>query len=326
MIHQYNKTFSDTKSLYPRVFSVLRNLPQEVIYSSDYQPELRHPGAILNRATQEIVESMHKVLSVYNQFATPEFFSGKSKPDDYENMLKETVILLGHADSFIDECFIILKCLCPPPAQEQGQNVKFVYEWLKLNGFTCGATFNSYTADIKQYISFFTNRLKHGNQRLDGFLMKSGDIVVPGYYIQEVKGKQLLEIYPKLPSRYHKAVVGFSLNWTLKCLMLAFYEVCDALENTIKQHIKDKHSVKINTRISVVHDKKFKEVIEQLCQVGDFYFPYEYGMKFMRFRDTGDGVHISYPHGDKCPYPGRLELQFTARADGYSNKFPLIEC
>ena len=323
-MNKYTKQFSLAKSLYPKVYSVVKDLPNEYIYNENYSPSLRHPGAILNRATHEIIETFNKSLTSFG-FLTTSDFSQNKVPRELDNILKLMEALFGYFDSFLDECFIILKCLCNPPAIDKGASTKYVHEWLKLNGFSCGANFYSYTSNIQKYINFFSNRLKHANQCFDGFVAKINGLIIPGFYIQEVLGKDFKEFFPKLPNYYTGKVIAFSFNKTLKNLILCFYEICDALEKTIKQHIKEKHGVKFDTKHSVVHDKIFENILDKLSVLGNYYYPYEF-IRFVDIRKSDNIFYVKYPHRDRCPYTGQLHVVSTAKGDGYTKSFPLVYC
>jgi hypothetical protein len=61
MLKKYNKTYNIDKTLLPNIFSLLKAVPEDYLYFKHYSG-VRHPGGILVRATEEIVNSMNKIL------------------------------------------------------------------------------------------------------------------------------------------------------------------------------------------------------------------------------------------------------------------------
>lgn len=322
MLNRYNITYNINKTLFPKVFSIVKALPGNYLYFESYD-KLKHPGSILNRATDEIVRSFNKLLLLYQNLFLVERKNGKvSDKNKLREFLDELQILIGHFDSFQDECYLILKSLCLPPEFDKAPDEKFVHEWLKRNGFSCSSDFIGYTKNIQKYIDLFSNGLKHGNQRFDFISAESEGYRIDGIFIEELKGKEVKGVYPWLPRIMEQATVAFSINYILKVLLICFYEISDGLEKSIRYHINKTHN-DANLKFNIVkYNDNYKKMVLGLADLPNLYYPYEY-KKQPKISRKGDELKISYPHGDRMPYSPKLKVTLMFVADGYTNKFSL---
>jgi len=319
-MNKYQKTFNRNKTLYPNVFSVIKALPDKWVYGDKHTPKLRHPGAILNRATEEIIGSFIKVYKALSDLKIA--VSVTDKQSAVSTLMQETATLFGHFDSFQDECYLILKSLSPVPSPDLAPGEKTVNAWLKRNGYECSSDFLSRTHNIQQLIDCFTNRLKHANQKLEFVSVQAGKISIDGFFIEELKADELCNFYQPLPKKGKTTVLGISFNSMLRILWLSFYELCDAIEKVIKKHIKTLHGEDFTKRDIVKHDQRFLEVTELMVNSKEFFYPYEY-RKYAKISIQGDILSISYPHHCNIPYPGPLQVQSMHGADGYTKTFTL---
>lgn len=315
---RYNRTFNNEKTILPRLFSLFRAIPKKYLYFEKYD-KLRHPGGILERATGEIVKSMNKVLIFLDQIIKSE---KPDKPDKIilQNLLDAQKELIGNFDSFQDSCYLILKGLCPPPKNDNAANDKFVSVWLSKNGFNCSSNFRGRTGNIQKYVDIFSNGLKHGNQKFDYVVAKCNGYYIPGIFIEELKGKDIKNVYRWIPKRMAEASIAFSFNYILKTLVLCFYEICDDLEITIKEHIKSIHqdSIPITKNIIDKHSNDFETMIIGVSNLKNIFYPYEY-KKFTKIVLQGHELRISYPHSDRYPYSSELKATAIYDGDGHSN-------
>lgn len=318
MLQKYNKTFNTKKTLLPSVFSMIKALPDSYVYSKQYD-NMRHPGGILTRATEEIVNSMNNVLSFLRQVENSLQDNNNVIPQE---LLTELQYLVGHYDSFQDECYLVLKGFCPPPSIDHCPDEKFVHNWLKGNGFISGETFVGRTKNIQKYIDMFSNGLKHGNRRFDFVFVKVDGCVISGVFIDELKGETIKEVYPWIGDRMKKATVAFSLSYLMKALMVSYYTICDALEIAIKDQIKSVHGVKWSKKEIQKESDPYGNMIKKVADMPHIFFPYEH-KKSPKVMIRGSEVKISYPHGDKIPYRGSLQASSIHTADGYTRDFAL---
>lgn len=319
-MNRYSKTYHINKTLYPNVFSVIKALPDKWIFCDKHKPELRHPGAILNRATDEIVEYFLRVLKGLDILSA--MTDIKEKGNGAKELLQDMANLFGHFDSFQDECYLILKSLSPVPFPDKAPGEKAASEWLRRNDYNCSSDFLGRTHNIQQLIDCFSNRLKHANQKLDFVTVKAGDIIIDGFFIEELKGKEITKVYQPLPQEQSNATIAISFNSMLKTLLLCFYELCDALEKSIKKHIKILHGEDFTKREIVKHSENYIKVIDLIAEIDEYFYPYEY-KKFPRIIKSGEAYIISYPHSSRIPYTGPLQATSIHTADGYTRAFSL---
>src|SRR4030042_1865437 len=97
-MHKFCKTYNVNQTLYPNLFSILKSLPDKWIFSDKHNPVLKHPGAILNRAANEIVQSFSKVLKALKMISITD--GSNDMIDGTNNLLGEMTNLFGHFDSF----------------------------------------------------------------------------------------------------------------------------------------------------------------------------------------------------------------------------------
>jgi hypothetical protein len=319
-MNKYAKNFNLEKTLYPNLFAVISGLPDEMLFFNNHQPQLRHPGAILNRATEEIEESFLKILTVLTNVHVEA--DSKKLLELRRSVLAEMATLLGHFDSFQDECYLILKTLSPLPVEDKAFGQKYVSIWLKANGYKCADDFLGRTGTIQKLIDCLTNRLKHANQKLEYIEANVHGIKIPGFFIEELKGEELSVIYCSVPKKSWGATVAISFNSFLQLLLLAFYEICDSLEKVIKKHIKMLHKVDFTRRNILKHSDKFYQVVTAIADIPEYFYPYEYA-RFARFLRERNIYKVSYPHNVRVPYLGPLNIESMHSADGYTNTFNL---
>jgi len=319
MLKKYSKTFNSEKTLLPNIFLLIKSLPDQYFYFKRYD-QLRHPGGILTRSTEEITKSMNRVFDFLPE--VNDSIQKEEKNIKAQNLLAEIQYLIGHFDSFQDECYLVLKGLCPLPSEDKCPNEKFVYRWLKGNGFLCGEEFLVRTKNIQKYLDMFSNRLKHGNQCFEFVYVKAEHHYLPGVFIAELKGQEVREVYPWIPISMDKSTIAFSFNYFLKALVLCFYILCDALEDSIKKHLKIIHGNKWSKKEMQKHSDDFYQMILNVSSLPDVFYPYEH-KKTPRIRMHGSDVKISYPLGDKIPYKGQLTASSMHKADGYTRDFSL---
>ena len=204
---------------------------------------------------------------------------------------------MGHFDSFQDECYLVLKTLCPPPSLDNAAGSKFVSEWLTRNGFSCAGDFLGRTGNIQKFIDMFTNGLKHANQRLNLVTGAIDGHRIIGFFIEELRANQVREYYRIAPEDLWNKPVAFSFNKILRELLLAYYQVCDALEFVIKDHIKKVHGIKFTQNIIRKHGTAFGEMLNKISLLEEVFFPYEY-KKFGRIELRASEMKLSYPHSD----------------------------
>ncbi|HOX41183.1 MAG TPA: hypothetical protein PK263_03240 [bacterium] len=319
-MNKYSRTYNIDKTLYPNIFSVLKALPDEYFLGNSHAPSLRHPGGILNRATDEIIESFLSVLQKLDDLRT--ITEPKEKQENVKVLLRDMGGLFGHFDSFQDESYIILKSLSPVPPQDNAVGEKTVYEWLRKNGYTCASDFFGRTGNIQQLIDCFTNRLKHANQKLDYVTASVQGIHIPGFFIDELKGEEVDKIYQPVPPAQFKSTVAISFHAMLKLLLICFYELNDALEKALRKHIKVIHGVDFSKREIVKHNDKFLTVVDAVADMPEHFYPFEY-RKFPRINRDGKTYQFSYPHKARIPYVGQLKVASTHTADGFTKTFNL---
>jgi len=319
-MNKYSKTYNADKTLYPNLFSVLKALPDNYYLGEQHTPHIRHPGGILNRAADEVVDSFIKVFGHLDALSASKDDTEKQKLS--KDLLDDMSNLFGHFDSLQDECYLILRSLCPPPTQDNAIGEKTVREWLRRNDYDCGIDFLGRTGNIQQLIDCFTNKLKHANQNLDFVTASVQEFEIPGFFMDNLKGEEISKIYMHLPQEHHKTCIAISFNAILKLLIICFYEICDALEKSIKKHLKSTHNVKFTKREIVKHTDKFLSLIDSIASMGDIFYPYEY-RKFPRIIKNGTIYQISYPNKTKIPYSAPLQAKAQMKADGYTKKFHL---
>ena len=324
MLKKYSKTFNFDKTLLPSVFSFIKALPEEYLYYNKYE-KIKHPGAILTRAIDEITTSFLKVLNLHDTLAVIDFKNDKKSTNEkgIREMLDAQQELIMHFDSLIDECYLVLKGLCPPPTIDTAIGEKFVSEWIRKNDYTCAGNFLGRIKNIQKFIDMFSNGLKHGNQRLDLVVVNVSGYQMLGFYIDVLKGVDVRNTYQWLSPKMDKFTIAFSFNYILKALLLCLYEICDDLEETIKVHIKEMHGKKLFGKITMIkQNDTHEDMINRIAQLENVFYPYEH-KKFPKISVLGRLAKISYPHGDKIPYTGQLTATSISRADGYTKEFPL---
>lgn len=285
-------------------------------------PPLRHPGAILQRATDELFKTFEEVLHLYDEVMSVKDLKVISRNNKNSDLLKQQEHLFCEMDSFQDECYLMLKSLCPVPATDNAPGKKFVYEWLQKNSYQCGADFLNKGGNTQKFIDEFSNRFKHANQKIDFMCGEIDGIFVLGFFIEEAKGFEVKKAYPIIPDTAKNATIGFSFNRMLKNLLLCFYLICDDMDFVVKRHIKNLHSIKIEKGNVIQHTKRFFDVVKRIADIDDYYFAYEY-YKFPRFKFEKELLTITCPHGDRQPYHGNMKLVSLYNCDGYTKDFPL---
>ena len=319
MLKKYNKTYNIDKTLLPNIFSLLKAVPEDYLYFKHYSG-VRHPGGILVRATEEIVNSMNKILVTLPQVV--EDLKADDRKAKSQELLAELQSLIGHFDSFQDECYLALKGLCAPPETDACAGEIYVHKWLKGNGYACGENFLVRTKNIQKYVDMFSNGLKHGNRRFDFVSVQAGQYFVPGVFIDELKGDQVKERYPWLSDKMLKSTVAFSFNYLLQALTICFYTLCDDLEDSIKTHLKVTKGYKFGKVEKEKHTDAFADMILGVARLPKVFYPYEH-KKAPKVAQSGNSVKVSYPHGDRIPYSGQLQASSVHTADGYTKDFSL---
>ncbi len=320
MLKRYSKIYNANKTLYPNLFSFIKTIPEQWIFNSQHTPQLRHPGAILNRATSELVKSFDRLLIAYTNLLNLGDGDKILNSKESDEILREQEVLFGHFDSFQDECYLILKSLCPLPQNDKSTGRLSAQEWLKQNDYECSANFLCHTTKIQKFIDCFSNRLKHGNQRLDFAIAYADNIIIPGFFIEELKSDEIQSIYKFIPRRDTNVTMAFSFNFTAKVLLLCFYELCDALEKVIKTHIKKVYNEKFDKRDIVKHSEDYLKVINSIVKMDTYLYLYEY-RKFPKFIKSGELYTISYPHNSTIPFSGRFQGKCKWKGDDYTKTF-----
>jgi hypothetical protein len=320
-MNKYSKSFNLSKTFYPNLFSFINAIPDKWIYSAQYQPVLKHPGSVLSKSTEEIVISFNIAISKFDKLLVCN--SSQEQDAISKELIKEMEILIGHFDSFYDECYLILKSLCPTPRPDKAPGEKYVGEWLKRNDYNCSANFFNCSNSIRLFIDLFSNRLKHANQYLNFVKAENKDkVVIPGFFIEELKGNDVMGIYQIVPSDREGCSMAFSFNQMFRMFLLFFYEICDSLETVIKKHIYEVQGEHFSGRKIVKHSEEYLKIIEYIVNLPYLFYPYEY-KKFLKMYLTGNTLVISYPHNSGLPYMLPLTVSTQYRADGYTKTFAL---
>jgi len=218
---KYSKTYRADKTLYPNLFSTIQAIPESFMFYKDY-PSSRHPGAILHRATEEIVTTFLQCFTFYNELVRESDMDSLLKNKKYEEFLRSQENLISQFDSFQDECYLILKMLCPVPKVDKSDGDKFAYSWLKKNNFACVSDLSGRIGYIQKFVDCFSNRIKHSSHRLDFIVAEVDAVLMPGFYVDNLKGRDVEEVYMIIPKKFHKDTVAFFIQYDVTYLLAIF--------------------------------------------------------------------------------------------------------
>jgi|GEM_PF-3905426 len=160
------KTYRDG-NLYPEVFNYLKELPDTILFHSQYTE--RHPFSIYNLSMQRITKAFKSVLNEIDQISKALFDANGNlnyRLDKLPELQKE---LLSAMQSHIDDCYRILKTLHPPATI----NEVFVERWLEKAKHPTYKDFQNNIKDYRNSFSLIVNKIKHNGGQFRPIMMYS---------------------------------------------------------------------------------------------------------------------------------------------------------
>ncbi len=95
MIHKYREVFDPNKTFLPRAFALINALPGKYLFYSSYT-DMRHPGSILERASDEIETQILKVLDLHQVvWQLTDDAALKRTPFELDSGIRDTGLTVG---------------------------------------------------------------------------------------------------------------------------------------------------------------------------------------------------------------------------------------
>jgi hypothetical protein len=231
-------------NLYPEAYNLLKTIPERLLYHVSHGD--RHPFSRYDNSLQKILENYSLVLNEVSAINTALLDSNESLAYDLNKLSKAQEGLLFALLSHFDDCYAVLKSICPP---DTSNTEVFVDRWLKAANHP---TFPSFKTNISVYKDSFdriVNNIKHEGGKLcslvkisrgKGIVQQSSksrifylhsNIRLAGYYLEGMQPDGTIGPHPEI----HPGNVAISLNYDLRYHFANIYRISKRLSEAVRR-------------------------------------------------------------------------------------------
>ncbi|WP_071527216.1 hypothetical protein [Nodosilinea nodulosa] len=332
------KTYRDG-NLLPDVYNCLKHLPDNTSYHQDHNE--RHPFAIYNLSIQKVLQSLDKLLNeagkIYTSLfdATGELNYRLGKLPDLQKDL------LHSLQSYIDDCYRILKVLYPFTPT----NGKFVEGWLEKVKHPAYPSFKAAISDYRNSFAPIVNKIKHNGGQIRPIMMCSKGtgvvlrtpnqgIQIPqqnariiGYFLEGVQPNGRIgpdcDIHPD-------GKTAISLNRDLRYHFANIYRIGHHLRSAVSLSIKSCHGIRLSYPSAVqepVSQYNIESIAEQISKLPILFFQDECTKATPEIRfsrsTTSTELLIDTSGAPPMTWDGEMMIYFELQTDGVSTKYQL---
>lgn len=301
------------KTIYPRIVHHFKAIPDDLLYHENHS--LRHPGAIFNVGFDRVIGSFSGVLTQLKAIK-----SDKENIEYWNNLLQQQKRLFYDLGSFYDDCYLVLKSLCPPSKK----NPKFADKWLKANNYRCGERFYQATKMVQAFWMEIVNRLKHNNANLRGLYGYGNYFIIPGFFVEGISNDGTVGPDEAIHKKYLNKATAFSFNRDLRINFFYLYFVAESLLEVIKGHIKQQANYKFG---NITYDKANDTILDKICaELSDLelkFFPDEMREPYPKITYDRNELAITYSHREGIFRYSNMTVKLMYSGDGYSRSFYL---
>jgi len=287
-----NKSYSINKGLYPRIYYLLEDIPDDYYFGKMHLNRCRPPNIIFSIASHEFLESMFDIIESINTLNIYSRSDHRS-PQTVLNILnKQLPSSIAHLCSFYDELFLILKSI----TYEKNHEKKEAASWLRDNKIYSG---NQIKGSCYSAIAFWydiNNRIKHNNQRFNSVEIIGEEYISHGFYLEGVKedGKPYIDtdVHNKIRNSF-----GVTFQRAICHLFTIYFFIAHKFEKTIINHLKKEYNFKLG--LNYIAPKKSEDRIQKIWEsITNWemrFFPSEYGYSYSKISFNGNSYMIRYP-------------------------------
>ncbi len=261
-------------ALYPNVAELLRALPSDVLFHSEYP--FRHPAAIYLLSLSQLASDFKRLLADYSASRS----SMKRSSELAEQLAQSQRILIYSLREHLDDCQMILMCFIDPTALSlKGKPPDEVLKAASLREqklFWQGV--HNY-ADT--YLMPFVNALKHSQGRFRTVTFECSAVDVrPGFYLGEVDKKSIAQ--PAI--KQHGGNSAFSYARDIRNNMPLVFRAAESLEAAVKAILR-RHNKPLPVALESARLSSglWTEVCKQVADLDKGVFPQEQKQRFVRF-------------------------------------------
>jgi hypothetical protein len=301
----------DDGNLYPEVYNLLRELPNEALNFSLHKE--RHPLAIYNRSLIRLQKSFFNILDILGVLdKDPEKIE-----EQFDRLLEWQKELLYSLQSHMDDCYKILKVTSP---LDDKITTKRTEVWLTKSKHPSYAYFSENIKEYRDHIGLIVNKIKHHQARLRKVTIERG-YNLHGYYIEGTDLSREGEIMSCPDREIHPNSTAFSFSRDLCYHFYKIYEISFYLKKSLIKAFKNLYNIEIND-LSYCKDenKSFGSIAKKIENINLDFFPDEYDklIPLISLTESGNNEVLTMKM-DKLwfkPIPYNFSLYFYLEMDG----------
>ena len=336
------------------LYYLLRNLPENMLYYKEYP--LRHPLAIYNISTNRVqdaisrfiislhdldsdtmdkdekeVETLRNVLARLskdsqetNDIKNRMKYLAEEMNKVNENAIDNYVDFLDSLIAFIDDTYHIIKTLFPSKSVEK--SIIFADKWIKKADYSLYTSYKTQVNKYRDNLAPIVNKIKHNHARMRLISFKTNLGNSFGYFIESIDYNSVIIPDPEIHKTFRGMHTGISFNRDLKFNVAGFFYICEILQQTLYDFIKNKYGISIplrNESGADNNDIKAEKLADQLVAISDLYFPDEYQKFESKIILENNFLSISYPNQPtmRSFLQGRVQVHFGG--DGVTKSFQM---
>jgi hypothetical protein len=331
-------------NLYPEVFNYLRELPESILFHSDYTE--RHPFSIYNLSIQRIMKAFRAVLNEIDQISIALFDANENLNYSLDNLLDFQKELLSAMHSHLDDCYRILKTLHPP----SNINKNFVEKWLEAAKHPTYKDFQNNISNYRDSFSLIVNKTKHNGGQFRSIMiysrgrgivaqdLKNGiklflkDVRIVGYFLEGMQPDGCVGPDCEVHSGGKTAI---SLNRDLRFHFANLYRIGRHLKRAIVKAARLTHGIDLSHPCEKIEPTSYpndiEQVAEQVSRLPSLFFEDEFSKptpNVMYYRNTrGSELKLEFPGTRQMTWQGDVTVHAGIQLDSVSLKYriPYIE-
>lgn len=267
-------------ALYPEVAELLRRLPSDILYHSNYP--FRHPAAIYQLSLRQIAMDVTRVLRDFEALQ-----SSGGDANFSEQLAQSQRILIYSLREHLDDCQMILMCLVDPAtvtARSNGPD-----DFLKAANLPERKLFwDTVHVYSDTYLMPLVNALKHsqGRFRTVRFNCSASDVRF-GFYLEEMDVKGVAQPAMKL----HNGNSAFSYARDIRRNLGTVFRAAEGLREAVEAILhRHRRSLLATPEGAEIAAGVWTEMCKAVTKLDLGVFPQELKAPFIRFSLTEAGT------------------------------------
>ena len=321
-------------NLYPEAHNLLKIIPEGFLYHISHGD--RHPFSRYSNSLQKILGNYSLVLNEVNAINVAILDSNESIIYDFNKLSKAQEGLLFALLSHFDDCYAVLKSICPP---DSSNTEVFVDRRLKIANHP---TFPSFKTDISVYRDSFdgiVNNIKHEGGKLCSLVKISrhkGIVQQPrksriaylhanarlaGYYLEGMQPDGTIGPHPEI----HPGNVAISLNYDLRYHFANIYRISKRLSEAVRRGVKLIHGEDLPYTPKLEkapRQEEWAQIAEQISKIPKLFYRNEFNKNAPDISVEGKPesamLIIAMPGSKGIPWQGEILIQSMFQIDSSS--------